>query len=255
MCALLPGGGYAQYAVVPEAMAMAIPESFSFEQAAAIPEVFLTALQTLFWIGKLKAKESVLVHAGASGVGTAAIQLAREAGARVIVTAGTDEKCETCVSLGADRAVNYKSEDFSREVSDYTKGRGVDLILDFVGASYWEKNLASLAMEGRLVIIAVLGGKIVERLDLGQIQGKRLQITGTTLRARELDYKVRLTRDFEAFAKERLMDGRLAPVIDSVFPWEEGCRSAYPHGGQSQHRQDYPERFLNTIRDQANAYR
>jgi putative PIG3 family NAD(P)H quinone oxidoreductase len=218
---LLPGGGYAQYAVIPEDMAMPIPEELTFEQAAAVPEVFLTAFQGLFWIGRLQAEETVLIHAGASGVGTAAIQLAKTSGAIALVTTGTDEKCERCGDLGAARAINYRSEDFAAAVLDHTKGAGVDLILDFVAAPYWEKNIAVLRTDGRMVLISLMGGGIAESVDLGRILTKRLQITGTTLRSRPEEYKIRLTRDFAEFALIRLADGRLKPVVDSVFPWTQ----------------------------------
>lgn len=218
---LLPGGGYAEYAVIPEAMAMPIPPHFSFEQAAAVPEVFLTAYQTLFRIGRLQAGETVLIHSGGSGVGTAAIQLAAEAGAAVLTTTGADEKCERCRSLGAVRAINYRKEDFPAAVLEHTRGTGVDLILDFVAAAYWEKNITALRTDGRMVLISLMGGSIAERVDLGRILSKRLQINGTTLRGRPGEYKIRLIREFADFALNKLADGRLKPVIDSVFPWEQ----------------------------------
>jgi putative PIG3 family NAD(P)H quinone oxidoreductase len=183
---LLPGGGYAQYALIPESMAMPIPESLTFEQAAAVPEVFLTAFQTLFWIDRLEAGEAVLIHSGGSGVGTAAIQLANAVDAAVLTTTGTDEKCQSCRALGAVRTINYRSEDFADAVSEQTKGSGVHLILDFVAAPYWEKNISVLRTDGRMVLISLMGGSIADRVDLGQILRKRLQITGTTLRGRSL---------------------------------------------------------------------
>jgi putative PIG3 family NAD(P)H quinone oxidoreductase len=218
---LLPGGGYAEYAVIPGAMAMPIPENFSFEEAAAIPEVFLTAYQTLFWLGNLQEKEVVLIHAGASGVGTAAIQLAREKGATVIITAGSEQKLAACRELGAKTAINYKEGSFAPKVLETTENRGVNLILDFVGAAYWEQNLSVLATDGRLVLISTLGGTKVERLDLRVLMKKRIQITATTLRARSQDYKVRLTWDLSEFVLPCFKDGRLQPVIDRIFPWEE----------------------------------
>jgi tumor protein p53-inducible protein 3 len=217
---LLPGGGYAEFAVLPEAMALPVPAHFTFEQAAAVPEVFLTGFQTLFWIGRLRAGETVLIHAGASGVGTAAIQLAREAGAAVLATAGSDEKCGRCRSLGATRAVNYRSEEFHDAVMEHTGGTGADLILDFVAAPYWHKNIASLRIDGRLVLISLMGGALVERVDLGELQKRRLQVSGTTLRGRSVEYKIRLTREFAEFAMPRFADRRLQPVIDGVYPWE-----------------------------------
>lgn len=156
---LVNGGGYAEFAVMPSDRAIKVPDSLSFDEAAAIPEVFLTAYQTLFWLGKLKKNETVLIHAGASGVGTAAIQLAKHiSDAKVIVTAGSKRKLDFCRELGADVLINYKEQSFDEEVLKATNGKGVDLILDFVGADYWNKNLASIKKEGRWVLIGILGG-------------------------------------------------------------------------------------------------
>jgi putative PIG3 family NAD(P)H quinone oxidoreductase len=218
---LLPGGGYAEYASLPGAMAMPIPDNFSFEDAAAIAEVFLTAYQTLFWIGRIQADDIVLIHAGASGVGTAAIQLVKETGATCITTAGSEQKLRTCLELGAAEAINYKEGPFAQKVLESTNNQGVDIILDFVGASYWEQNLSVLAIDGRWVLIAVLGGTKVEQLNLGALMKKRIQLTATTLRARSQEYKIQLTQDFAAFSLPRFSDGRLKPVIDRVFPWEQ----------------------------------
>nr|WP_258567736.1 NAD(P)H-quinone oxidoreductase [Paenactinomyces guangxiensis] len=218
---LLPGGGYAEYAVIPGEMAIPVPDSFTFAQAAAIPEVFLTAYQALFWVGKLQKGETVLIHAGASGVGTAAIQLAKAVGANPIVTVGSDEKREACQKLGASFAFNYKEGPFTEKVKNATNGAGVDLILDFVGAPYWDSNLALLKVDGRFVLISTLGGSRVESVSLGQILAKRLQITGTTLRSRPLDYKIRLTKEFSSFALPRFKNGELHPVIDQIFSWTE----------------------------------
>jgi putative PIG3 family NAD(P)H quinone oxidoreductase len=223
--ALLPGGGYAEYATVPEAMAIPIPENLDFVQAAAIPEVFLTAYQCLFWIGRLQQNETVLIHAGASGVGTAAIQLARETGARIIVTAGAERKLTACQDLGADVAINYKEGPFVPKVLEATDNRGVDLVLDFVGASYWEQNLSALAIDGRWVLIALLGGAKVAQVNLGLLIRKRIQFTATSLRTRSVGYKIRLTRDFADFALPRFADGRLKPVIDKVLSWEQAVEA------------------------------
>lgn len=220
VCALLPGGGYAEYAAIPEAMAMPIPENLDIEQAAAIPEVFLTAYQCLFWIGRLQAGETVLIHAGASGVGTAAIQLAREIGARIIVTAGSERKLTICRELGAEVAINYKDGPFAPHVLDATDNRGVDLILDFVGAAYWKQNVSALTLDGRMVLIALLSGAHVEHVNLGALLGKRIQLTATTLRTRSVEYKIRLTREFADFAMPRFADGRLRPIIDRILSWE-----------------------------------
>jgi tumor protein p53-inducible protein 3 len=218
---LLEGGGYAEYALLSENMAMAIPEDFSFTQAAAIPEVFLTAFQALFWIGKLEAGEMVLIHAGASGVGTAAIQLAKAKGATVVVTAGSDEKCEACKELGADFAINYKTTNFVEAIAAQYGDSKINLILDFIGAPYWEGNLKALALDGRLVIISTMGGAKLDQTSLGYLMMKRLTVSGTTLRSRTLEYKEALTQDFSSWALEIFEKGELKPVVDSVFAIED----------------------------------
>jgi putative PIG3 family NAD(P)H quinone oxidoreductase len=222
--AVVAGGGYAELAAVPAGMAIRIPERLSFEQAAAIPEAFLTAFLNLFTLGQLKGGERVLIHAGASGVGTAAIQLARTAGAHVLTTAGSDEKLMRCRELGAQQTINYKRESFRERVAEATGGRGVDLILDFVGAPYWDDNLASLALDGRLALIGFLGGSRAQ-LDLGPILGKRLHVFGTTLRRTPMPQKVALTDAFAAFALARFDNGELQPVIDSTLPLEEAAEA------------------------------
>lgn len=221
ICALLPGGGYAEYVTVPGNMAMRIPEGLSFEEAAAIPEVFLTAFQALHWIAGLQPGEHVLIHAGASGVGTAAIQLVRAAGATAFVTAGSSHKLDFCLELGATLGVNYKEEDFTARILDVTDGKGVDIILDFIGAPYWEKNLESLAVDGRLISLAVMGGHLLEKASLRPVMAKRLQITGTTLRSRGNEYKARLTAEFVQRILPGFAQGRYKPIIDSVIPWQE----------------------------------
>lgn len=223
VCALLPGGGYAEYAVIPEGMAMRLPESLSMEQGAAIPEVFLTAYMNLFWLGSLKPGETALIHAGASGVGTAAIQLIREADAASFVTAGSQQKLERCFALGAAAGFNYNDGDFAPWVKEQTDGKGVSLIFDFIGAPYFASNLESLAVGGRLVIIGTMGGAKVDGLNLSMLLSRRLQIIGTALRTRSRSDKIELTRQFAEFALPRFEDGRLVPVIDSVFPWEEAA--------------------------------
>lgn len=214
--AVVTGGGYAELASVPVGMAMRIPDTMSYEQAAAIPEVFLTAYLNLFTLGKLQRGETALIHAGASGVGTAAIQLVRATGAQAIATAGTADKVRFCESLGA-QAIHYKSESFVERTMVLTQGRGVDVILDFVGAPYWNDNLKALGANGRLMLIGMMGGSSGQ-LDLGMIMGKRLTITGTTLRRTPLAQKVALTREFEAFAMPRFASGELKPIIDRVLP-------------------------------------
>lgn len=226
VCGLLSGGGYAEYVVINEKMAMPIPENLSFEEAASIPEVFITAYQALFWLGKLQAKEDILIHAGASGVGTAAIQLAKEIGAnKIIVTASSERKLNACRQLGAAVAISYKEGAFAPKVLAATENRGVDLILDFIGAPYWEGNLSSLALEGRLILLATMGGVDVEHLNLGAIMRKRIQVIGSTLRVRSQDYKVKLTHDFSEFALPRFAAGKLKAVIDRTFSWEEATKA------------------------------
>ncbi len=215
--AVVTGGGYAELATVPAGMAMRIPDRFSFEQAAAIPEVFLTAYLNLFTLGKLSAGETALIHAGASGVGTAAIQLAHAAGAQVIATAGAPEKVAFCRDLGASLAINYKQEDFAERVLAFTASHGADVVLDFVGAPYWNANLRAIATNGRLMLIGMLGGSRGE-LDLGPIMAKRITVTGTTLRRTPLPEKIALTQAFVAFAMPRFEQGELRPIVDSIYP-------------------------------------
>jgi putative PIG3 family NAD(P)H quinone oxidoreductase len=217
VCALLPGGGYAEQVAVPSGMLLPVPEGWDFIKAAAVPEVWYTAFVNLFLEGQLQAGETVLIHAGASGVGTAAIQLAREAGATVIVTAGAEHKLETCHELGAHLAINYKEQDFLTEVLAFTKNKGVNLILDPVGASYLDKNLRALTRLGRLVHIGFLGGSQTE-INLGLVLGKRLHMIGSTLRSRPTAEKVAITEQFKARFWAQLLDGTLRPIVDTTFP-------------------------------------
>ncbi len=221
VCALLPGGGYAQKAALPAGMAMRIPDGMSYEEAAAIPEAFLTAFHNLFLLGDLRPGMTVLVHAGGSGVGTAAIQLIREAGGASLVTAGSLPKIARCRDLGAQAGWNYREGAFAPWVADRTGGRGVDLILDFVGAPYIGQNLASLATDGKLIVIGAMGGSVAERVNLLDLLFRRLQILGTSLRSLDTARKIDLTKRFSAFALPRFADGRLRPVIDSVWDWTE----------------------------------
>lgn len=219
---LLPGGGYAEYCVIRDDHAMAKPESLSFEQAAAIPEVFLTAYQGLFWLGELFDDETVLIHAGASGVGTAAIQLvAQVPGTTIITTAGKAAKLNLCLTLGADLAVNYKREKFDEAIIDDFEDSIVDVILDFVGAPYWHQNMRILAMDGRIVHLGLLGGASVEKMNLGTILRKRLTVRGSTLRNRSDKYKAHLAREFAGRFAGLFDEGVLRPVIDSVYEWLE----------------------------------
>lgn len=216
---MLPGGDYAEYAVIHEDMAMEIPASLSFEEAAAIPEAFLTAFQALVWLGELKGAEFVLIHAGASGVGTASIQLAREIGAKIIVTA-SKEKHKICRELGADLTIDYKTQNFKEEVLKFTNNYGADVIIDFIGGSYFRDNIESLTRDGRLVLLATLSGGKVNEFDMRQILTKRLKIIGSTLRSRSLDYRIKLTKEFKEFAYDKIKRGIIKPVIDEVFDWK-----------------------------------
>jgi putative PIG3 family NAD(P)H quinone oxidoreductase len=217
---LLPGGGYAQYAVIHEEMAMAVPKHLSMEEAVAIPEVFLTAFQALQWLGKVKANDYVLIHAGASGVGTAAIQLARELGAHVLVTASA-AKHKVCMDLGAELAIDYKTTRFDQKVLEVTQGKGADVIIDFIAADYFQQNIDCLATDGRLILLATLSGGKISEFDLRKILTKRLQIIGSTLRSRSKAYQIELTKQMAAFALPRFEDGRLKPIIDRVLDWHQ----------------------------------
>ncbi|RMG65693.1 MAG: NAD(P)H-quinone oxidoreductase [Bacteroidetes bacterium] len=216
VCGLLDGGGYAAYAVIHEDLALPIPEGMSLPEAAALPEVYMTAYQALFWLADLQAGERVLIHAGASGVGTAAIQLARLKGAEVWVTASAG-KHEACQALGASRTIDYRSQDFAEVVKEATDGKGVPVILDFLAAPYFQQNLASLALDGRLVMLALMGG-IKTEVNLAPILLKRLRVMGSTLRNRELPYKIALAEALREFAWPALSRGQIRPVIDRMMP-------------------------------------
>lgn len=219
---LVNRGGYAEYVVLPSDRAMKIPEIFTFEQAAAIPEVFLTAYQTLFWHGKLSKKQTVLIHAGGSGVGTAAIQLAKElVDANVITTAGSKEKLVFCKELGADFLINYKKESFDEKVLSATNNEGVDVILDFIGASYWEKNLKSIKKGGHWVLIGTLGGNKIDHLDLSSLMVKYITLTGTLLTPRSDAYKSELTHEFAKRVLPLMEKGYIKPIVHKVFPLEK----------------------------------
>jgi tumor protein p53-inducible protein 3 len=220
---LLPGGGYAEYAVMHQDMAMPIPEGWEFSQAAAVPEVFLTAFQALRWVGNLRKGETVLLHAGASGVGTAAIQLAKKMGATVLVTASSG-KHALCLDLGADHAIDYRKGPFLEKVEELTEGKGVNLIVDPVGGDYFDQNIKALQRDGRLVMLAVMaGGKT--SASIGPIVFKRLQILGTTLRSRTPDYQIRLTREFMEFAYDDLVAQTICPVVDEVYHWHDVAKA------------------------------
>ena len=215
LMALLPGGGYAEQVTLPATMAMAVPANLSIEQAGAIPEAFLTAYLNLFMLGELQPNQIVLVHSGGSGVGSAAIQLAKAAGAQVFTTCSAD-KVAACQKLGADLVIDYKREQFEPRIKEFTNGGGVDIILDFVGGPYLMPNLNVLNLYGRLILIGQLGGGKSE-IDLGLVMRKRLRVTGTTLRARPLADKIELTRRFVEFAHAKFETGQLKPLVDKTF--------------------------------------
>ncbi|HVG24475.1 MAG TPA: NAD(P)H-quinone oxidoreductase [Thermoanaerobaculia bacterium] len=207
--ALLAGGGYAEEVAVHAGSAMRVPDALSLEEAAALPEVFLTAFLNLFLLARLEEGESVLIHGGGSGVGTAATTLAKLAGARVLVTAGSRDKCERCLAHGADVAINYREEDFVE------KARGVDVILDHVGARYLPRDVDAVATGGRIVIIGSMGGERVAELDVVKLLGKRAQVIGSTLRARSVEEKAEIVAAFT----ERFLP-RVRPVVHAVLPLE-----------------------------------
>ncbi|HVN91199.1 MAG TPA: NAD(P)H-quinone oxidoreductase [Candidatus Binataceae bacterium] len=214
--ALLAGGGYAEKVAVHYGSAMHVPSSISDEEAAAIPEVFLTAFLNLFMLGEIKAGESALIHGGGSGVGTASIQLLREAGARSIVTAGSDAKCEQCLKLGADVAINYGSGPFAPKVKAATSDRGADLILDSIGAAYLGQNLEALAHGGRLVLIGLMKGAKTE-IDLTAVLRRHLRILGSTLRPRSTEEKAGIVKAFSDRFGAALEAGRLRPPIHRML--------------------------------------
>ena len=229
--ALVTGGAYATLARVPEVTTLPIPEPLDWAAAAAVPEAFLTAHLDLFDLGNLQAGETVLVHAGASGVGTAVIQVAREAGARVLATAGSDEKLALCRSLGAAIAIHRERDNFAGVALEATGGSGVDLVIDFVGAAYWGGNMRALRHGGRLVLVGFLGGSMGE-LDLGPVLRKSLTVRGTTLRGTPLAEKARLVERCAAFILPRLADGRLRTIVDRKFVLADAA-AAHAYMGQN----------------------
>jgi putative PIG3 family NAD(P)H quinone oxidoreductase len=237
VCALVAGGGYAEYCIVPEAQCLPIPKRMDFITAAGIPETFFTVWANLFDIGRLKKGETVLIHGGASGIGTTAIQLARATGAKVFVTAGSDEKCSACKKLGAHLAINYSTRDFVSDVLKETKDKGVDVVLDMIGGDYISRNLQTLAPGGRHISIAVQHGRMAE-VDILLVMQKRLTLTGSTLRPRSVAEKGAIAEAlyknvwpllhrknsfFSLFCKKRI-----TPVIDKVFPLAE-AQEAHDH--------------------------
>jgi putative PIG3 family NAD(P)H quinone oxidoreductase len=224
VCALVPGGGYAEYCTVDESNALPVPAALTMVEAAAIPETFFTVWHNVFERGGLQRGETLLVHGGASGIGTAAIQLASTFGAYVIATAGSDEKCAVLLKLGADRAINYKSQDFVAATKEATEGKGADVILDMVGGDYISRNYDAAAMDGRIVQIAFLQGARVEA-DFSKLMMKRLTHTGSTLRARPVAFKAHLAAELEAKVWPFLQKRAIVPVIDMIYPLKDAWRA------------------------------
>jgi len=231
--ALVVGGGYAEFCVAHESHALPLPAGLSLTEAAAIPETFFTVWYNAFERGRLTARETVLIHGGSSGIGTTAIQLAAAFGARVITTAGTPEKCEACRKLGADVAINYKTEDFVAATKKATENRGADLVLDIVGGDYIDRNYEAAAVEGRIVQIAFQSSSRAT-VDFRRLMLKRLTHTGSTLRARSVADKGAIARAVQAKALPLLAAGRVKPVIDSTFPLREAA-AAHARMESSQH--------------------
>ena len=221
---LLSGGGYASRVTTHHLMTMPIPTELEFVQAAAIPEVFFTAYDALFNHCELQMGESALVHAAGSGVGTAAVQLAHHAGAYVFGTAGSADKLAKAAELGLDTGINYREQDFVQVVREVTDRKGVNVVCELVGGPYWERNIAAMAIQGRLVLVGLMGGGKVET-DLGLLMPKRLRVHGTVLRTRPLEEKIALTRQIKRHVLPLIADGRIKAVVDRTFPLEEAAQA------------------------------
>ncbi len=224
VCALTPGGGYAEYCTTPAGFCLPIPQGLGEREAASLPETYFTVWNNLFDRGHLRCGEKVLIHGGTSGIGITAIQLAKQIDTTVFTTVGSDDKADFCRKLGADHAINYRTEDFVAEIARVTEKRGVDVILDMVGGDYIEKNLRCLALEGRLVIIAFLHGSRVE-IDWRHIMLKRLTVTGSTLRASPLDRKIELAQKLRSNVWPLLESGEVKAVVHKVFPLAEAAEA------------------------------
>ncbi len=222
--ALVTGGGYAQYCTAPAPQCLSIPAGMEMDAAAAVPETFFTVWSNVFGRAALKPGETLLIHGGSSGIGTTAIQIAHALGSTVIVTAGSDDKCGACEVLGADHAINYRDRDFVEAVKEITDGRGVDVILDMVGGDYVQRNLKALAEDGRLVNIAFLNGSKVE-VDLMAMMLKRLTLSGSTLRARSVEFKAAIAAELKARVWPLIEAGEIAPFIHATFPLGEAAQA------------------------------
>jgi len=233
VCALVTGGGYAEYCTAAVSLCLPIPNGLNFTQAAALPETYFTVWSNLFDRAQLKANETVLIHGGSSGIGTTAIQLAKAFGAKVIITAGSETKCQFCLELGADLAVNYREQDFVQTIKDHTNGKGVDVILDMIGGDYFPRNIKCLDYDGRLVHIALQNG-IKAEINLLPIMLKRLSITGSTLRARNTDFKAAIAQQLQKNVWPLLASGQIKPIIHQTFPLAE-AEKAHALMESSQH--------------------
>ncbi len=232
VCALLTGGGYAEYCVAPAGQCLPVPDGLSDAEAAALPETFFTVWHNAFERGALKPGELILVQGGSSGIGTVAIQLAHALGSRVWATAGSEAKCQACLALGAEGAINYRTQDFVEQVREHTSGRGADVILDMVAGDYVAREMACLAEDGRLVVIAVQGGTAAA-FDAALLMRRRLSITGSTLRARSVEFKSRLAEALRKNVWPLLESGRVRPQIHAVLPAEQIAQAhAMMEGGQ-----------------------
>ncbi|HEX5612872.1 MAG TPA: NAD(P)H-quinone oxidoreductase [Burkholderiales bacterium] len=224
VCALVHGGGYAEYCVTPEVQALPVPKGLSLAEAASLPETFFTVWSNVYDRGALKPGESLLVQGGSSGIGVTAIQMAVAMGNRVFATAGSDEKCAACVKLGAEKAINYRTQDFAEEVKAATGGKGVDVILDMVGGDYVPKELQCLAEEGRLVFIAFLRGMKTE-MDIMEVMRKRLRISGSMLRPRPIEFKGAIAKSLRERIWPLIESGGIKPVIYKTFPLEKASEA------------------------------
>lgn len=232
VCALLAGGGYADYCVVPPGQVLPVPAGLGMVEAASLPEAYFTVWSNVFDLARLESGQVFLVHGGASGIGVAAIQLARARGATVLATAGSADKCRLCEALGAARGINYREEDFVAAVAQFTGGVGVNVVLDMVGGAYAARNLEALAPDGRIVVIAVQGGNSAS-IDLFRMMQKRALLTGTTLRPRPVEFKARIKAALQREVWPLFEDGRLRPVVDRVFALADvAAAHAYMESGQ-----------------------